>query len=109
MLQADSIKTDLMTMAWTIAGVSALTALLGWSFWRMWKTAERAARVPKYLRRRLLFLGWIYLAGVALVIEQVATGQQPIQSLFGLPVGLALAWFWLRSANRVKVPPEKPQ
>jgi hypothetical protein len=98
-----------MTLAWTIAGVSALTALLGWSFWRMWKTAERAARDPKYLRRRLLFLGGIYLAAVALAIEQVATGQQPIQSLFGLPVGLALAWFWLRSAKRVKVPPEKPQ
>jgi uncharacterized membrane protein YccC len=75
----------------------------------MWKSAERAARDPKYLRRRLLFLGGMYLAAAAFVIEQVVSGQEPIQSLFGLPVGLALAWFWLRSASRVKVPPEKPQ
>jgi hypothetical protein len=31
--------------------------------------------------------------------------KKPLQTLIGLPIGLALAWPWLRMASRVKVPP----
>ena len=80
-----------------------------WLFWRAWKSVERAERDPRYLRRRLVLLGMIYVFGAVFGIEQVATGQQPLQSLIGLPIAVGLAWFWLRSASRVKVPPQTPQ
>jgi hypothetical protein len=50
-------------------------------------------------------MGMLYVGSSAFAIELVATGKEPIQTLFGLPFGLLLAWFWLRSATRVKIPP----
>ena len=80
-----------------------------WFFWRSWKSVERAERDPRYLRRRLLLMGMIYVAGAVFGIEQVATRKQPVQSLIGLPIAVCFAWFWLRSASRVKVPPREPR
>jgi hypothetical protein len=96
-------------MGWTIAAVSACTALMVWLFWRLWKSVERAERDPRYLRRRMLFFGMIYVAAALFGIEQVATGRKPLGTLIGLPIALGFAWFWLRSASQVKVPPAKPQ
>ena len=108
-MQTESINTGPEMVAWIIAGVSAFTALMVWFFWRSWKSVERAERDPRYLRRRLIFLGMIYIAGAVFGIEQVATGQAPVQSLIGLPIALGFAWFWLRTASRVKLPPKSPQ
>jgi membrane protein implicated in regulation of membrane protease activity len=93
------------TIAAIIAGVSVSTALLAWCLWRVCKSVERAERDPRYLRRRLFWLGMMYLGAAVFGIEEVARGKEPIQTLIGLPIGLALAWFWLRMARRVKVPP----
>src|ERR1700687_1713572 len=92
-------------MATIITGVLALSAFLGWGAWRGCKSAERAERDPRYLRRNLLWLGLIYVGGAVYGIVEVVTGREPIKSLIGLPVGALLAWFCLRTAIRVKVPP----
>lgn len=92
-------------IATTIVGVSASCALLAWMMWRAWLSAERTARDPKYLRRRLFRCGVFYVAVAVFGIAEVATGREPIQTLIGLPIGLLFAWFFLRAAARVKVPP----
>jgi hypothetical protein len=88
-----------------ILGVLILSAFLGWVGWRVYKSAERAERDPRYLRRSLLLLGLIYVGSAMYGIEEVVSGRAPIQSLVGLPIGAFLAWFYLRTAFRVKVPP----
>jgi hypothetical protein len=47
----------------------------------------------------------MYVGAAVFGIEEVARGKEPIQTLIGLPIGLAFAWFWLRMASRIKVPP----
>jgi hypothetical protein len=47
----------------------------------------------------------IYVGAAVFGIVEVASGQEPIQTLFGLPIGLLFAWWFLRAAVRVKVPP----
>jgi hypothetical protein len=96
---------SLGTITTIILGVLALSAFLGWGAWRVYKSAERAERDPRYLRRSLLLLGLIYVGGAVYGIEEVITGSAPIQSLVGLPIGAFFAWFYLRTAFRVKVPP----
>jgi CDP-diglyceride synthetase len=92
-------------IATVIVGVTVTTALLAWGMWRTCRSAERAERDPRYRRRLLIMMGMLYVTSAAFAIEQVATGKEPIQTLIGLPFGLLLAWFWLRSASRVKIPP----
>jgi len=94
-----------MMIATTIVGVSASCAFLAWMMWRAWQSAERAARDPKYLRRRLFWFGVFYVGVAVFGIAEVATGREPIQALVGLPIGLLFAWVFLRAAVRVKVPP----
>ena len=89
-----------------IVGVLAFSALLGFGAWRIFKSAERAEQDPRYLRRRLLRLGLIYVGCALFGIEEVLTGREPVQSLIGLPIGALLAWFYLSSAFRMKIPPQ---
>jgi hypothetical protein len=59
-------------IATIIAGVLAFSAFLGWGAWRFCKSAERAERDPRYLRRNLLRLGLIYLGcGIYGIVEVV--------------------------------------
>jgi hypothetical protein len=92
-------------IATVIVGVLASTELLAWMMWRACQSVERAERDPKYLRRRLFWLGMIYVGAAVFGIVEVASGQEPVQTLFGLPIGLLFAWWFLRAAVRVKVPP----
>jgi DNA-binding transcriptional regulator of glucitol operon len=94
-----------MMIAAVIVGVLALSAFLGWSAWRVFKSAERAEQDPRYLRRRLVVLGLLYVGFAVYGIEEVVTGREPLQSLIGLPIGALFAWFYLRAAFRVKIPP----
>jgi glucose uptake protein GlcU len=93
------------TIATIILGVLALSAFIGWMGYRVYKSAERAERDPRYLRRQLLALGVLYIGSAVYGIAEVVTGREPIESLMGLPIGALLAWFYLRLAFRVKVPP----
>jgi hypothetical protein len=105
-VQTDSVNAvGPGTIALVIAGVSVATAVLAWMLWRVCKSVERAERDPRYLHRRLFWLGMIYVGAAVFGIEEVARGKEPIRSLIGLPIGLAFAWFWLRMASRVKAPP----
>ena len=88
-----------------IVVVLALSAFIGWVAWRVFKSAERAERDPRYLRRRLLGMGILYIGCAIYAIANVATGREPIKSLIGLPIGVLFIWMYLRAAIRVKVPP----
>jgi hypothetical protein len=83
----------------------ALSGFIGWMAWRVFKSAERAERDPRYLRRRLLEMGMLYIGCAIFAIANVATGREPIKSLIGLPIGVLFIWMYLRAAIRVKVPP----
>jgi hypothetical protein len=93
------------TIVAVIVSVLAFSAFLGWGAWRVCKSAERAVRDPRYLRRNLLWLGLLYIGSAVFGIAEVVTGKEPLQSLIGLPIGALLAWFYIRTALRVKVPP----
>ena len=80
--------------------------MMWWRGERAYRSAVRAERDPRYLRRRLLRRGMIYVACAVLAIVLVATGKEAKELLFGLPIGVAFAWYYLRSALRVKVPTE---
>jgi hypothetical protein len=104
-VQVASVNSvGLRVMAVVIVGVLATTALLAWMMWRVCKSVERAERDPKYLRRHLFWFGMIYVFAAVFGVEEVVRGKEPIQSLIGLPIGLTLAWLWLRTASRIKVP-----
>ena len=92
-------------VALTIVGVLLFTGVLAFGLWRVCKSAERAERDPKYLRRIFLFFGIIYLCAAVLQVIDVMRGNNPMITLLGLPVGLGLAWLGFRMARRVKVPP----
>jgi 4-amino-4-deoxy-L-arabinose transferase-like glycosyltransferase len=92
-------------LATVIVGVSLATVILGWMMWRGWKSAESAETDLRQRRRIFLRLGLIYVAAVAIGIAGVLSGREPKESLIGLPIALLLAWFWLRTGLRVKVPP----
>jgi cell division protein FtsW (lipid II flippase) len=94
----------LRLIATVIVGVFSVTALLIWILWRACKSAERAEREPKYLRRILVLAGVPYVIAAVSIVAEVATGDMPVWMLLGLPIPILFAWFWLRQANRVKVP-----
>jgi phosphatidylglycerophosphate synthase len=94
-------------IATVIVVVLALSAFLGLVAWRVYKSAERAERDPRYLRRRLLGMGMLYIGCALFAIANVATGREPIKSLIGLPIGVLFIWMYLRAAIRVKVPPKE--
>jgi heme A synthase len=87
-----------------IVGVLAFSAFLAWLAWRAFRVANRAERDPRYLRRWLLFFGAIYVAGAVIGVLEVATGREPIQALIGLPIGVCIAWLYLRTALKIKIP-----
>jgi len=92
-------------IATVIVGVIAFTAFLAWMMWRACKSAERAERDPRYLRRRFIRWGMLYVAVVGINIVDVATGKQPKMMLIGLPITMLIAWMFFRAATRVKIPP----
>ena len=52
------------------------------------------------------FIATIILAvlGAVYGIAQIITGKAPVQTLIGLPIGGALAWYHLKAAARLKIP-----
>ena len=88
-----------------IMGVVVANAILGWMMWRGWKSSECAESDLRHRRRVFVSLGLIYVAAVATGIAGVLSGREPKGSLIDLPIALLLAWFYLRTGIRVKVPP----
>jgi cell division protein FtsW (lipid II flippase) len=92
-------------IATVIIGVFVATAVMGWLMWRLFRSAERMERDPKYRRRRLIRGAMIYVFGALFGMIQVARGELPIQALMGLPISLFMIWVILRTASKVKIPP----
>ncbi|MFY9948626.1 MAG: hypothetical protein WA261_00770 [Candidatus Sulfotelmatobacter sp.] len=93
------------TIATVIIGVLVATAVMGWLMWRLFRSAERMERDPKYLRRRLIRGAMIYVAGALVGMIEIARRELPIQALIGLPISLFMIWVLLRTASKVKIPP----
>jgi len=92
-------------LALTILAVGVTTALLIWACLHVIRDAEKMQRDPKLLCRRFRFLGIVYIVGCLFGIFHVATGSEPPITLIGLPIGATLAWFWIKQASNVKIPP----
>ncbi|MGA8202416.1 MAG: hypothetical protein WB814_20275 [Candidatus Sulfotelmatobacter sp.] len=93
------------TIATVIIGVLVATAVMGWLMWRLFRSAERMERDPKHLRRRLIRGAMIYVAGALAGMIEIARRELPIQALIGLPISLFMIWVLLRTASKVKIPP----
>ena len=93
-------------IALIIVGVLVATGFFVIALWKAFRDQERAERDRRYLRRVLLRAGLIYVFGAIFGTYEAVTGNQPIQSLIGLPIVLLLAWFYVRSALKLKVPPQ---
>jgi threonine/homoserine/homoserine lactone efflux protein len=92
-------------IATVIVSVLAVCAFFGWGAWRVCQSADRAERDPRYRRRLLLRGALVYALCAAYGIEEVISGNAPVQSLFGLIVPAFLIWLYIKQANRVKLPP----
>ncbi len=93
-------------IATVIIGVLAATGVMGWLMWRLFRSAERMERDPKYLRRRLVRGAMIYIFGVLFGMIEIARGELPIQALIGLPISLFMIWVSLRAASKAKISPK---
>ena len=103
-MAANSTMQGAGFIATIILAVLAASTLLAFMAWRVCKAAERAERDRRYLRRLLLWLGLLYAVGAVYGIAQIITGKAPVQTLIGLPIGGALAWYHLKAAARLKIP-----
>jgi len=85
--------------------VGVTTAFLIWGCIGLARDAERMERDPRLLRRRSLRLGFLYISIVVLDIVRIAMGDLPPMALIGVPITAAFAWFFIRRASNVKIPP----
>jgi hypothetical protein len=100
------VNEALKTIALVIVGVAPISALIGWAMWRSGQHAERVERDPVYLRKTLRRGAYLYISVAAIGTALVLVGDQPKESLFGLPIALLLIWFFFYSARKVKAPPK---
>jgi hypothetical protein len=66
------------------------------------KSAERAQRDPRYLRRIFLGVALLYIISGLFFIAEVALGKAPVQMLAGLPVSVLIVWWLLRKASEIR-------
>ena len=105
LLSTTSAAPSLALIVTVIVTVMAVSALFGWMASEVCQSADRAERDARYQRRLLLRGALLYAFCAAFGIEEVVSGNAPVQSLFGLIVPAGLIWFYIKSASRVKVPP----
>jgi hypothetical protein len=89
-----------------VVGVFAVAAFIGWRTYRLGMSMDRAQQDPKYMRRVLYRGAALYGFGLVFGVTQVISGDLPPASLLAAPISLLLIWFYLRTAKRVKIPPE---
>jgi hypothetical protein len=87
-----------------VISVILVGLLLGYGVSRTAKSADRARHDPKYRRRRLIGFAMVYIVVGVFIIAGVATGKERVEALYGLPVGVLITWFLLRTAIKIKVP-----
>jgi hypothetical protein len=95
------------TLALAILAASVTTSLTVWACLHAFREAERLNRDPGRFRRLCLGLGLLYVGTSVYGIIQVFIGNEPLTTLVGLPIALALAWGFLKYANGLKAQPPK--
>jgi hypothetical protein len=98
-------ENPVVMLVTVIVGVSLTSAVLAWTMWRTWKSAERAETDLRHRRWIFLRLGLLYVGAAVFGVVEVLSGREPKESLIGLPVAALLAWFLLKAAVKVRVPP----
>jgi hypothetical protein len=93
------------TIATVIVAVLSFSAFLAYMMWRVCRSAEGAERDPKFLRRRLIRWGMLYVFTLVIGIVEVATGKEPAVLLLGLPITALIAWSFFRKAMKIRIPP----
>ena len=91
--------------ALAIVVVAFTTAAIVWASLHVIREAEKMQRDAKLLRRRLLFLGTLYVCSASLGAFQVATGKEPPVTLTGVAVAAVVAWLLIRSAAKANSNP----
>ena len=79
-----------------------MSAIVVWGAWRIVKTSED----PRRLRRSMICLGAFYIFAAINGIVEVVRGRVPLRALIGLPIGLTFAWWYLKTASRIKLQPK---
>jgi len=92
-------------IALIVVGVLVATGVLVVAMWGAFRDNERAERDSRFQRRLLRRGGLVYIFAAVFVTYEVATGQEPIYSLIGIPIPLLIGWLWFRAASKVKVRP----
>ena len=95
--------TQWQSVAIIIVAVLTSCAFMGLSAWWAFQTVEK----PSRLRKILLLLGAVYIAGAINGIWGVVNGSAPLWSMLFLPIPVGAAWLYLRSAARTSVPPKR--
>jgi hypothetical protein len=100
-----------MMMFWQIAtiiiGLLVSVLMLGYGLWWATKSADRAGHDPKYRRRMLIRGAVVYVVVGVFIIVGVAAGKERVEALYGLPMGVLVIWYLLRTAFKIKVPPKQ--
>ena len=90
-----------------IVGVLLASAVLGWALFLFGKHMDRADRDARYRNRWILIGGGVVcILSPLMAVWDIATGEDPIQALAGLPLPLLVAWYVIREARRTKLPPD---
>jgi hypothetical protein len=105
LVTATSQATSPGMIAIVIVAVLSFSAFLAYMMWRVCRSAERAERDQKFLRRRLIRSGMLYVFALAIGIVEVVTGREPAMLLLGLPIAGLIAWGFFRKALKIKIPP----
>ncbi len=89
-----------------VIGITLACFVLVLMLLRSAKSADLAARDPKYARGQMLLLAVVYVTGMVCGVVEVMRGELPLLSLLGLVVPALLVWWLLRARGRIKVPPQ---
>jgi len=98
--------SNLWTVISIVVGVFSVSALFGWMMFRAAKSWERADLDPRYRRRKLILGAAIYVVAIVIGLSQVIRGNEPVETLAGLPIVLLLVYWLLRTASHTKIPPQ---
>ncbi|MCU1341327.1 MAG: hypothetical protein JWN92_750 [Candidatus Acidoferrum typicum] len=94
-------------IATIIIGVLVVGLLFGYGVWRAAESADRASNDSRYRRRMLIRAAMLYIVVGVFIIVGVAARKERVEALYGLPAGVIIIWFLLRTAIKTKVPPKK--
>jgi len=106
MVVGEARVSNLWKFVIAVVAVFTVSAELGWQALRIAKSAERSISDPRYRRRRLIYLAAVYGVGTVLGVIEVIRGELPGLAMIGVAITLLLVCWSLRTAIKIKVPPQ---